>query len=55
MGYIKFNLSRVFDENGRIITAKVNKMDTDMPKRMTPIYIYHELSRQKMKLDKLSS
>lgn len=45
MGYIKFNLSRITDNEGNTITAKVSRMESDMPTRMSPIYIYHELAR----------
>ena len=46
MGYIRFRLNRVTDSEGRTVTASIKRMESDMPARMSPEYIYHALARK---------
>ena len=45
MGYIRFQLTRTTDSEGRTVYAFINRMESDMPTRISPEYIFHELSR----------
>lgn len=46
MAYIRFNVSRVTDEHGNAVTAKVNRIESDMPSLDTlqPNMIFNALS-----------
>ena len=45
MGFIRFQLTRTTDSEGRTVNAFVKRMESDMPTRMSPEYIFHELAR----------
>lgn len=46
MAYIKFNVTQITDSKGTPVTAKVNRMESNMVNTETyqPVMIYHALS-----------